>query len=131
MTWLDLPPDTGFGLDNLPLGIFSTPGGGPRTGVRIGDLVLDLWAYGHDPDHATGSLNALLARGPERWAELRLDLRNVLTDEASRAAVEPFLVPLRDVHMHLPFEVADYVDFYSSLHHAENVGRMFRPDAEP
>ena len=53
VTWLDLPPDTGFGLDNLPLGIFSTAGRRrPRTGVRIGDLVLDLWAWSHDDDHA-------------------------------------------------------------------------------
>ena len=130
-TWLDLPPDTGFGLDNLPLGIFSTPGTRPRTGVRIGDLVLDLWESGHEEVHGTGSLNAFLARGPEEWRQLRVRLRNDLTDEASRGAVEPFLVPVDDATMHLPFEVADYVDFYSSRAHAENVGRMFRPDAEP
>jgi fumarylacetoacetase len=130
-TWLDLAPDTGFGVDNLPLGIFSTPGSAPRTGVRIGDLVLDLWAWSHDADHATGSLNTLLARGPQRWAELRRDVRGCLTDDAYRGGTEPFLVPVDQVSMHLPFEVADYVDFYSSRHHAENVGRMFRPDAEP
>jgi fumarylacetoacetase len=130
-TWLPLPPDTGFGLDNLPLGIFAVDGGEPRTGVRIGDLVLDLWAWSHDADHATGSLNALLARGPQRWAELRRDIRGCLVDEAYRGGTEPFLVPVDDVTMHLPFEVADYVDFYSSRHHAENVGRMFRPDGEP
>ena len=131
-TWLELPPGTGFGLDNLPLGIFSTDDDArPRTGVRIGDVVLDLWAWSHDEDHATGSLNAFLARGPRRWAELRQDLRNCLTDEAYRDGTEPFLVPVVDVRMHLPVEVADYVDFYSSRHHAENVGRLFRPDAEP
>jgi fumarylacetoacetase len=131
MTWLELAPDTGFGVGNLPLGIFSTTGTAPRTGVRIGDLVLDLWAWSHDADHATGSLNALLARGPQRWAELRRDVRGCVTDEAYRGGTEPFLVPVDQVSMHLPFEVADYVDFYSSRHHAENVGRMFRPDAEP
>ncbi len=131
MTWLDLPPDTGFGLDNLPLGVFATAGGEPRTGVRVGDAVLDLWEFSHDAAHATGSLNAFLARGPQRWAQLRADLQMYLTDEAYRGVTEPFLVPVDQVTMHLPFEVADYVDFYSSLHHAENVGRMFRPDAEP
>jgi fumarylacetoacetase len=131
MTWLELPPDTGFGVDNLPLGIFSTTGTAPRTGVRIGDLVLDLWAWSHDADHATGSLNALLARGPQRWGELRRDVHACLTDEAYRGGTEPFLVPVDQVSMHLPFEVSDYVDFYSSRHHAENVGRMFRPDADP
>ena len=130
-TWLELPPDTGFGLDNLPLGIFSTDDTGPRTGVRIGDAVLDLWAWSHDEDHATGSLNAFLARGPQRWAELRQDLRTYLTDEAYRDGTEPLLVPVDEAEMHLPVEVADYVDFYSSRHHAENVGRIFRPDADP
>jgi fumarylacetoacetase len=130
-TWLDLPPDTGFGLDNLPLGVFTTGGDAPRTGVRVGDAVLDLWQFSHDAAHATGSLNAFLARGPERWAELRRNLQMYLTDEAYRGVTEPFLLPVDAVEMRLPFEVADYVDFYSSPHHAENVGRMFRPDAEP
>jgi fumarylacetoacetase len=128
-TWLDLPPDTGFGLDNLPLGIFSTAGGEPRTGVRIGDLVLDLWESSHEEVHRTGSLNAFLARGPEGWQSLRIRLRSELTDEAYIGAYEPFLVPVDDVTMHRPIEVADYVDFYSSRQHAENVSRMFRPDA--
>ena len=127
--WLDLPPDTGFGLDNLPLGIFSTDGGEPRTGVRIGDSVLDLWEFSHDAAHATGSLNAFLGRGPEAWSRLRRDLQMYLTDEAYRGVTEPFLVPVDDVTLHLPIEVADYVDFYSSRQHAENVSRMFRPDA--
>jgi fumarylacetoacetase len=131
VNWLELPPDTGFGIDNLPLGIFSAGDAGPRSGVRIGDVVLDLWAWSHDEDHVTGSLNAFLARGPERWAALRQDVRNCLTDEAYRGAVEPYLLPIDDVTMHLPIEVADYVDFYSSKHHAENIGRIFRPDAEP
>ena len=55
-TWLDLPPDSGFGLDNLPYGVFATPGTAPRTGVAIGDAVLDLAAATGDDVHATGSL---------------------------------------------------------------------------
>jgi fumarylacetoacetase len=131
VSWLDVPADSGFGLDNLPLGIFSTSGTEPRTGVRIGDVVLDLWAFSHELEHRTGSLNAFLARGPEAWRRLRVGLQDALTDEAYRSGTEPFLVPVDDVTMHLPVEVADYVDFYSSRHHAENVGRMFRPDADP
>ena len=131
MSWLDVPADSGFGLDNLPLGIFSTSGTEPRTGVRIGDVVLDLWAFSHEHEHRTGSLNAFLARGPEAWRRLRVGLQDALTDEAYRSGTEPFLVPVGDVAMHLLFEVADYVDFYSSRAHAENVGRMFRPDADP
>ncbi|SNS23493.1 fumarylacetoacetate hydrolase [Geodermatophilus saharensis] len=131
MSWLDLPDDTGFGVDNLPHGVFSTPGTAPRTGIAIGDAVLDLAAATGDEVHATGSLNAFLARGPGAWADLRAQLTGWLTDEAHRGRVEPHLVPRSEVTLHLPVEVADYVDFYSSRHHAENLGRMFRPDSPP
>jgi fumarylacetoacetase len=131
MTWLDVPSDTGFGLDNLPYGIFSTAGTSRRTGVAVGDFVLDLAAATGDAVHASGSLNALMARGPATWSELRARLTGWLTEDTQRGHVEPHLVPRADVTMHLPIEVADYVDFYSSQHHAENLGRMFRPDSEP
>jgi fumarylacetoacetase len=131
MTWLDLPPDTGFGLDNLPYGVFSTPGTARRTGVAAGDAVLDLAAATGDDVHATGSLNAFMARGPQAWADLRAQLTEWFTDEAHRSTVEPHLVSRSEVTLHLPVEVADYVDFYSSRHHAENLGRMFRPDSAP
>jgi fumarylacetoacetase len=123
--WLELPNDTDFGLDNLPLGVFSTAGTAPRTGVRIGDSVLDLARLTDDPVHATGSLNAWLGGGPTAWRNLRAQMVDVL--ESSRPQS---LHAVGDVRMHLPFEVADYVDFYSSRHHAENVGRIFRPDGE-
>ncbi len=130
--WPSLPADTGFGLANLPYGVFSTGPDGPRrTGVAIGEQVLDLAAATGDPVHATGSLNAFLARGPAAWQALRDRLTDWLTDPAHRPAVEPHLLPVDAVTLHLPVEVADYVDFYSSQHHAENLGRMFRPDSEP
>ena len=128
-TWLDLPADTGFGLGNLPYGVFSTPGTAPRTGVAIGDQVLDLAAATGDDVHATGTLNAFLARGPEAWSAVRAQVTDWFTDAADRDVVEPHLVRREEVTMHLPVEVADYVDFYSSQHHAENLGRMFRPDS--
>ena len=130
-TWLDLRPDTGFGIGNLPYGVFSASGSGPRTGVAIGDLVVDLHAVTGDDVHGTGSLNAFMARGPQAWQALRTDLITWLTDPTHRARIEPHLMPRGEVTMHLPIEVADYVDFYSSQHHAENLGRMFRPDSEP
>jgi fumarylacetoacetase len=126
VSWLQLPEDTGFGLDNLPLGIFSTPGTAPRTAVRIGDSVLDLARLTDDPVHATGSLNAWLSGGPTAWRDVRRRIVDVLASDRPQA-----LLAVSDVRMHLPFEVADYVDFYSSKAHAENVGRIFRPDAEP
>jgi fumarylacetoacetase len=77
-----------------------------------------------------GSLNPLLAQGPATWSAVRRWVTSLLTDVGSRASVEPLLVPLTDVVLHLPFEVADYVDFYASENHATNVGRMFRPDGD-
>jgi fumarylacetoacetase len=131
MSWLDLPADTGFGVDNLPYGVFSDASGRRRTGVAIGGHVLDLAAATGDDVHATGSLNAFLALGPTAWAALRAQLTDWLTDDAHRGRVEPHLLPRSQVTLHLPVEVADYVDFYSSRHHAENLGRMFRPDSAP
>ena len=131
MTWPDLPAGTGFGLDNLPLGIFSTPGTSRRTGVAVGDRVLDLPAVTGDLVHATGTLNAFLARGPRAWAELRERVTGWLTEERHRRAVEPHLLRRSSVSLHLPVEVADYVDFYSSEHHAANLGRILRPGTPP
>jgi fumarylacetoacetase len=131
MSWVDLPDGTGFGLDDLPYGVFSDASGRRRTGVAIGDSVLDLAAVTGDGTHATGSLNAFMAHGPRAWADLREQLTTWLTDEEHRSRVEPHLLPREEVTLHLPVEVADYVDFYSSQHHAENLGRMFRPDSAP
>jgi fumarylacetoacetase len=132
MTWLDLPADTGFGLDNLPYGIFSAASAPDRTTcVRIGDSVLSLAGITEDDVHWTGSLNAFMGRGPAAWAELRADLTRWLTDPAHRDTVERHLYRLDEVTLHLPIEVADYVDFYSSEQHAANVGRIFRPDSDP
>jgi len=118
---------TGFGPDNLPYGVFSTSDGTRRTGVRFGDAVLDLAGITGDDVHATGTLNAFMARGPAAWAELRADLTRWLTD----GDVDEYLHALDDVTLHLPIEVADYVDFYSSEQHAANVGRIFRPGSDP
>jgi fumarylacetoacetase len=134
MTWLDLPAGTGFGPGNLPYGVFSRPGvAGPRVGVAIGDFVLDVSRLDVPAADAlaTPSLNALLGRGRTTWDALRTRLQELLADPAHRGTVEPHLVPREEVVLHLPVEVADYVDFYSSQHHAENLGRMFRPDSPP
>src|SRR5580704_15380566 len=80
---------------------------------------------------AQPSLNAFMAQGHERWKEVRLRITELLTGDRYRAAVEPALVPLSQVQLHLPFQVGDYVDFYANEHHASNIGRMFRPNADP
>ena len=135
-SWLDLDATDPFGLQTLPYGVFSTSDRPtPRVGVRIGGFVLDAAAAAEQAGMESGetwacsSLNRFLGRGPQAWAAAREWLTMVLTDDAYRDAVEPHLHPLDTVTMHLPFEVADYVDFYAAEHHAANVGQIFRPDS--
>jgi fumarylacetoacetase len=106
-------------------------GDGPRVGVRIGDSVLDLAGVLGEQVFAEPSLNAFMAQGRARWTDVRARIGELLSLERHRAAVEAALRPLSGVRLHLPFEVGDYVDFYASEHHAANVGRLFRPGAEP
>ncbi|WP_369206657.1 fumarylacetoacetase [Streptomyces sp. PU-14G] len=130
--------DTLFGPDNLPYGLFSTPDapGHRRLGVRFGDDVLDLGAVAaafgsaHTEVLRAPSLNALMAAGRPVWQAVRAEVRAWLTDETHRETAARHLLPLDGVRLHLPFEVADYVDFYASEHHATNVGRIFRPDGD-
>lgn len=119
-----------WGLENLPYGVFSRhEGETPRVGVRYGEHIVDLAGALHDEVFATGSLNAFMARGATAWRDTRAVIQNKLSTD--RGTVEPHLIPLEQVTLHLPIEVADYVDFYCSLEHASNLGRMFRPDEEP
>ena len=91
-----------------------TSRGDTHLGFRSGDAVVDL---------GEGSLDALLPQGRDAWERA--------TERAVAAAAAGDTIPLADVEPLLPFTVADYVDFYSSLEHATNIGRMFRPDSEP
>jgi fumarylacetoacetase len=100
-------------------GVFSRPGEEPRVGFRAGDQLLDLSRLGDE--FRRPSLNAFMALGPDAWQ------RTLARIEAGGVDA----IPLEGVELRLPFEVADYVDFYSSLEHATNMGRLFRPDAEP
>jgi fumarylacetoacetase len=118
---------TGFGLDNLPYGVFSPAGGAPRVGVRLDDDVVDLSTLLDDPVFAAPALNAFMAQGRARWTQVREQITQLLAGDLPSGAVHP----VADVRMHLPFDVADYVDFYASEHHASNLGRLFRPDSEP
>ncbi len=113
----------GYGIDHLPYGVYSAAGHGPRVGVRFGDAVIDAHRATGLDEMLTGSLNAFLALGPEQWSQARSSIAAAAEDAES--------IPLDEVTLHLPFDVADYVDFYCSLQHATNVGRIFRPDSEP
>ena len=130
-TWVEVPAGSGFTLQHLPYGVFAVAGGEPRCGVRIGDQVLDLSRVSvpHGADFAHPSLNAFMARGPAAWAAVRERVTHLLSEPSFRDSVQAHLVPLAEVTLSLPWEVADYVDFYSSEHHARNVGAIFRPDS--
>ena len=137
MTWIDIPEDSPFGAENLPLGIFRVGDEEPRVGAAIGNQVIDLAPVAsarmlEDAQvFAESTLNAFLALGRPAWQATREWLLDLVGNEQNRNSVEPYLIPQSAVTMLLPFEVADYVDFYASEHHASNVGKLFRPDAEP
>ncbi|MGH9168681.1 MAG: fumarylacetoacetase [Acidimicrobiia bacterium] len=129
------PEGSDFPIENLPYGVFRRAGENPRVGVAVGEGVLDLAALesaGVLPGRgvfAADSLNPFMALGPPAWRAVRERLTELLLDDWE--VVRRALVHLDEAELLLPIRVADYVDFYSSLEHATNMGRMFRPEAEP
>lgn len=128
-------PDCDFPANNLPYGVFSRGDEAPRCGVAIGDSVLDLQAaeaaeivaLNGGPYFSAPSWNALMAAGQPVWTALRQRLIELLSEESGEPdGVQPHLVPLADVGLHMPFVVSEYTDFYASRNHAFNVGTMFR-----
>ena len=134
-----------FPIQNLPLGVFRRRGSDEpaRIGAAIGDLILDLAACRAEgrftgPAAAAGdacaapALNRLMALGAGPRAELRRQASDLLSAGsragADRRLAERLLVPQRDAELLLPAAIGDYTDFYASVHHATNVGSMFRPD---
>ena len=123
-----------FPVQNLPLGIFSPGNHAPRIGVAIGDMIMDLGGAGAFlPDRVTrtlggATLNALMGLPAAHRAAMRRRLSDLLTDETHRATVEPLLYRADECALHLPAAIGDYTDFYVGIHHATNVGGLFRPD---
>jgi fumarylacetoacetase len=133
-SWVDSAEGSDFPIENLPLGIFSVGERRRRAGVAIGDYVLDLTAIidlldeqWHE-DLCQPVLNGWLARGHEAQDQLRERLTELLTDERYRDDVESALIGQTEARMHVPCLVGDYTDFYVGIHHATNVGKLFRPD---
>ncbi|MBD0348336.1 MAG: fumarylacetoacetase [Thermoleophilia bacterium] len=135
-TWV-AGAETRFPLSHLPYGVFSRESEPPRVGVAVGDSVLDLGALAGQgllepvADFSAPALNSFMAAGPDAWRATRARLVELLTTEEERTGVAEALVEADAVRLHLPFAVADYVDFYSSRAHAENLGRLFRPGSDP
>jgi fumarylacetoacetase len=136
-SWVQVPEGSHFPVQNLPYGVFARPGQAPRVGVAIGGHVLDLAGLAaaglleHPGWFAAPALNAFMAAGPAAWHPARARITELLTGPHHRARVEPHLVPQATVELRLPFEIADYVDFYSSRDHASTVGQIFRPGSPP
>jgi fumarylacetoacetase len=136
-SWLAAANEIGcdFPVNNLPCGVFSTTSIGPCCGIAIGDRVLDLrateasglLALAGGPFFTEPAWNALMAAGPDVWAALRARLTALLSEDGGDPdSLRPYLVPLADARLHMPFSVSEYTDFYSSRHHALNVGAIFR-----
>ena len=141
-SWVPVPADSDFPIQNLPFGVF-VHGGMPRIGVAIGEQVADCHAIAEacffegccEPELLQAAvLNPLLAAGPSAWTPLRERLSQLLRSDGDpalrEAGVERFLRDQKAVEMRLPMAIGDYVDFYSSIEHASNLGRLFRPNAE-
>src|SRR6185369_6257222 len=141
-SFIEVAPDSHFPIQNLPFGIFQPNGGPARGGVALGDLVLDLALleecgyfralnFGPRPVFAQDSLNAFLALGRPAWRKTREVLQHLLAAETGtlrddRSLRERAFYRQAEVTMRLPARIGDYTDFYSSYHHAFNVGTMFR-----
>jgi fumarylacetoacetase len=140
-SWIEVPKNSDFPIQNLPFGIFKTKYLTPVAGVAIGDFVLDL-VYLHENGFLDGLglpagifnqkyLNDFLALGRKKIREVRERISELLrhdNDELQTnvAAREIALIPMQEVQMLMPVRIPNYTDFYSSEEHATNVGSMFR-----
>jgi fumarylacetoacetase len=134
-------PGCDFPIQNLPYVTFRrrSASGEPRIGVAIGDDLLDIAAVADLLDGAAGHaaaacaaahLNDLMKLGPTYWAALRCELSRLLstTDAARRSRVETDLTPIAAAEFFVPVQIANFTDFFASIFHATNTGRLFRPD---
>ena len=133
---------TDFPIQNLPFAIFRRQGSNEafRGGVAIGDQIVDMAAavkagvFTGDALEAAQAateptLNHLMGLGPQRLSHLRKQLSKALqTGSAQEAALQACLVPQAQAEYALPARIGDYTDFYTSVHHATNIGKQFRPD---
>jgi fumarylacetoacetase len=135
-TWLDIYPNSDFSIHNLPFGIFSVDGSPKRIGMAIGEVVIDLvraLELGVITDNTltiaeleNEYLNDFIALGKNVTHSVRMEVQKSLCDDQSPLKNSSALISMGDVTMHLPVKIGDYTDFYSSIEHATNVGKMFR-----
>jgi len=136
-SWLPVEPKSDFSIHNLPVGVFSWKYPHSHLGIAIGDQIIDLVVAQEiglfkglviDPKvFERTSLNHFIACGKNITSEVRRRIQQALVDCTSTLKeYEQALIPQTEVCMHVPVEVGDYTDFYSSMEHAINVGKMFR-----
>jgi fumarylacetoacetase len=136
-SFIEVSPDSHFPIQNLPYGIFSTAGTRLRAGVAIGSYILDLSVLESEGLLPTAglfdqpSLNAFMAQGLGVWSAVRADLQTLLDRDTptlrdDSSLREKTMLPMAQASLHLPVQIGDYTDFYSSKEHATNVGSMFR-----
>ncbi|MBA3882244.1 MAG: fumarylacetoacetase [Chthoniobacterales bacterium] len=141
-SFIDIAADSHFPIQNLPFGIFKPKNATARAGIAIGDLILDLHVleekgflripeFGARAVFGADSLNAFLSLGRPAWRRTRELLQHLLAAETSdlrdnSELREQVFHQQSDVTMQLPARIGDYTDFYSSFHHAHNVGTMLR-----
>ncbi len=135
-SFIDVPRDSHFPLENLPFGVFKTPNeSNGRIGVALGEYVVDLAALGAkgllEGPFDRDSLNEFLSLGRPAWRKVRTTLQKLLAVDTATLRDDVDLRERvfhrqRDVTMQLPVRIGDYTDFYSSYHHAHNVGTMLR-----
>jgi fumarylacetoacetase len=132
-------PGCDFPIQNLPFGVFRpAPGQQPRVGVAIGDQILDIVMAAFHFDGLAGEaarvcgapfLNSMMSLGPEAWSALRLSLSRALSAESGASSLlHPYLIPMTQAEVMMPVAFRNFTDFFASIFHASNAGRMFRPD---
>jgi fumarylacetoacetase len=146
-SWVDVPAGCDFPLENLPYGAFRRTGdAAPRIGVAIGAHILDLRVVAQSgllrdslpravAVFSEETLNPFLRLGCDAWRATRARVTELLSagngELAAEGIAEAALVPQAQARLLVPIEVSDYVDFYSSLEHAVNLGTLLRPGAPP
>jgi len=137
-SWVNIPAESGFTVENLPFGIFSTRDRSKRVGVAIGEQIIDLLTANElnllpSVDIETEAfkahtLNTLMSLGRAKSTALRNRLQELLQvgEDRMKAHASKILVLQSEAQMHMPVKVGDYTDFYSSIEHATNIGKMFR-----
>jgi fumarylacetoacetase len=140
-TWITIPNHSDFTIHNLPYGIFVRDGR-PTPGIAIGDQIIDLNSSAKcglfkDLDFSSNVfestvLNDFIGCGKSAWSSLRKYITSELTSQGELYENrDKILVDRTSAQMCLPIQIGDYTDFYSSIEHATNLGKLFRPNSEP